>query len=304
MELITQIINILSDERPNLENALIKTKVLLHRLGEKESVEWINRELNGYDKEDEVPEYRVIHSQPKVTATDGYTRRWNDMPAVTSHLSDELKDFLTRNEMRQSISGIEHLAQGEGDTLSRSIAPEFWPKLSKGLSAGIEVEYAHCEISKSQVLQITTIIRSRLLDFVLELEEKLPNNATPDEIKNISEEIGTGSLLNNAMFGDNTTIILGDHNTQTVTNTIQKNDIESLVRHLSEKGVSKADTDELVKAIKEDGENVDFENKKPGRNVSNWMKGMLSKAVDATWKIKIGTAGSLLAMAIGKFYGF
>jgi len=304
MELITQIIDILSDEKPSLENALIKTKVLLHRLGEKESVEWINRELNGYGDDDEVPEYRVIHSQPKVTATDGITRRWNDMPAVTSHLSDKQRDFLTRNEMRQSISGIEYLARGEGDTLSRSIAPEMWPKLSEGLSAGIQVEYAHCEIAKSQILQIITVIRSRLLDFVLELEEKFPSDATPDEIKSISEEIGTGNLLNNAMFGDNTTIILGDHNIQTVTNTVQKNDIDSLVRILTDKGVSKEDTKELIKAIEEDGSDVDYENKKPGKNVASWIKKMLGKAVDSTWKIQIGAAGSLLATAIGKYYGF
>lgn len=304
MELISQIIDILSDEKPNLENALIKTKVLLHRLSEKKSVEWINRELNGYSDEDEVPEYRVINSQVKVTATDGYTRRWNDMPAVMSHLTDKEREYFTRNELRQSISGIEHLAHGEGSTLSRSIAPEFWPKLSKGLSSGIHVEYAHCEIAKSQILQIITIIRSRLLDFVLELEEKLPSDATPDEIKSISKEIGTGNLLNNAMFGDNTTIILGNHNIQTVTNTVKKNDIDSLVRLLSDKGMLKEDTDELIKAIEDDGDNVDYENKKPGKNVSSWIKKMLSKAVDSTWEIQIGAAGSLLAMAIGKYYGF
>lgn len=304
MELITQIIDILSDENPNLENALIKTKVLLHRLGEKDSVEWINRELNGYSFDDEVPEYRVIHSQPMITATDGLTRRWNDMPAVISHLSEKERNFLTRNEMRQSISGIEHLAHSEGNTLSRSLVPELWPKLSKGLSAGIHVEYAHCEISKSQILQIITIIRSRLLDFVLELEGRLPVNATSDDIKNLSKEIEAGNLLNNAMFGDNTTIILGNHNIQSVTNTIQKNDVDSLVSLLSDKGISKQDTDDLIKAIHDDGDNVDYENKKPGANVSAWMKKMLGKAIDSTWKIQIGAAGSLLAMAIGKYYGF
>jgi len=304
MELISQIIDILSDEKPNLENALIKTKVLLHRLGEKESVEWINRELNGYSDEDEVPEYRVINSQVKVTATDGYTRRWNDMPAVMSHLTDKEIQYFTRNELRQSISGIEHLAHGEGCSLSRSIAPEFWPKLSKGLSAGIHVEYAHCEIVKSQILQITTIIRSRLLDFVLELEEKLPKDASPEEIKSISEEIGTKNLLNNTMFGDNTTIILGDNNIQAVNNIVKNNDIDSLVKFLTQSGVSKEDTADLVKAIEDDGDKIDYEDKKPGSNVTNWIKKMLSKAVDSTWKIQIGAAGSLLATAIAKYYGF
>lgn len=304
MELIAQIIDILSDENPSLENALIKTKVLLHRLGEKDSVEWINRELNGYTDHDEVPEYRVIQSQPRITATDGYTRRWNDMPAVMSHLSEKQRDHLTRHEMRESISGIEHLANSDGDSLSRPIPPEFWPSLSEGLSSGIQVEYAHCQVAKSQVLQIVTIIRSRLLDFVLELEDKLPEDATPEDIKNFSNQIGAGHLLTNAMFGDNTTIVLGNNNVQTVTNSIIKNDIESLVKFLSSNGVSIDDTEELKKAIVEDRDGVDYENKRFGKKVSEWIKKMLEKSVDATWKVGIGSAGNILATAITKYYGF
>ncbi|MEH6541684.1 hypothetical protein [Halopseudomonas sp.] len=36
MKLINEIIDILSSEKPNLTNALIKTKVLLYKLGQKE----------------------------------------------------------------------------------------------------------------------------------------------------------------------------------------------------------------------------------------------------------------------------
>jgi len=304
MELINQIIEILSSENPSLENALIKTKVLLHKLGEKDSIEWINREINGYAECDEVPEYRVIRSQPRITATDGYTHRWNDIPAVTNHLTEKQIRHLTRNEMRDSISGIEHLAQGEGDKLTSPIPPEFWPRLGEGLSDGIQVEYAHCQIAKSQILQINTIIRSRLLDFVLELDAKVPVDTTPEDMKTLSEKIGTGNLLNNAMFGNNTTIILGDHNTQTVNNSIIQNDIDSLVRHLKENGITSDDANELVECINADEEQVDIAGKKPGPRVSSWIKTMLGKAVDATWKIKIGAAGSLLASAIGKYYGF
>ena len=34
------------------------------------------------------------------------------------------------------------------------------------------------------------------------------------------------------------------------------------------------------------------------------MKKLLGKAVDATWQVQNGAAGSFLAMAIGSFYGF
>ena len=42
MKIIEEIIEILSSEGGSLNDALFKTKVLLHRLGEKELVEWVN----------------------------------------------------------------------------------------------------------------------------------------------------------------------------------------------------------------------------------------------------------------------
>lgn len=91
MNLIREIIDILSDSSPNLENALIKTKVLFHRLGEKTYVEWINKELNGYSTDDEVPSYRVVPSTPRIAVSDTVSRRWPDMLAPTSHLGDNVK---------------------------------------------------------------------------------------------------------------------------------------------------------------------------------------------------------------------
>ena len=50
MIIIDEIIDNLSSETLNLSNALIKTKVLLYKMGEKDLEKWINNELNGYEK--------------------------------------------------------------------------------------------------------------------------------------------------------------------------------------------------------------------------------------------------------------
>ena len=47
MKLVDEIIEILSSDNGILSNALIKTKVLLHKMGHKELVMWVNKELNG-----------------------------------------------------------------------------------------------------------------------------------------------------------------------------------------------------------------------------------------------------------------
>lgn len=60
MKIVDEIIDTLSSEGASLNDALFKTKVLLHRLGEKELVEWVNLELQGYKDSDELPEYRKM----------------------------------------------------------------------------------------------------------------------------------------------------------------------------------------------------------------------------------------------------
>lgn len=303
MKQITEIIDILSDENVNLENALIKTKVLMHRMGEQGAVEWINKELTGYSDQEEIPEYRVITARLQVTAADG-VQQWNKMPAPIGHLTEKERSNITKVEMSQSISAIEHLAQGDGNTLTRDISPEYWSKLSEPLSPGIEIQRAWSEVAKSQVLEINTIIRSRLLDFVLQLEAKIPTGVDIEEAKTKAKDIGAGDLFNSAMFGDNTTIIVGDHNTQSINNSVVKNDLDSLIKLLGEKGVSEADTNALKSAVQSDSSNIDLVKKEYGPAVKCWVKTMMDKAVDGTWTIGLDAAGSLLTTALTKFYGF
>lgn len=60
MKIVDETIELLSSSNGILTDALIKTKVLLHKIGHKELVIWVNKELNGYNKNDELPSYRII----------------------------------------------------------------------------------------------------------------------------------------------------------------------------------------------------------------------------------------------------
>jgi hypothetical protein len=63
MKLIVEIIGLFSSTKGSLAEALIKTKIVLHKIGHKELTEWVNNELNGYTNEDQVPPYRVLRAQ-------------------------------------------------------------------------------------------------------------------------------------------------------------------------------------------------------------------------------------------------
>jgi hypothetical protein len=123
-------------------------------------------------------------------------------------------------------------------------------------------------------------------------------------MKERSKEIGVSDLFHNTVFGDNATIIIGDSNSQKIRNTVIKNDLASLQQLLREKGLSENDVSDLAEAIQADEDSSEISKESFGKNVSLWIGKMVSKAATTAWDIKVGAAGSLLAKAIGKFYGF
>ena len=58
MNILTEIVDLLSDEKNSLASALLKMKVLSSRLNNHELSEWIDKEINGYNNKDMLPEYR------------------------------------------------------------------------------------------------------------------------------------------------------------------------------------------------------------------------------------------------------
>jgi AbiTii len=281
----------------------MKTKVLLHQLGRKELVGWVNLELNGYPDDIRVPEYRILTVQVKGNlSNNAYT--YNDQPLPTAHLGEEIQLQLARYGARESISALEELARKDTQGLVIPIAPEFYGLLSKPLTGYYQVQRAWRAIGPGQLAQILTQVRSRLLDFVLELSEKVGEQMTAEDIKRVGQSPDTTSMFNNAIFGDNATILVGDQNRQTVANRITRGDFEALKSLLQERNVPVVDIEDLRSAIKADDDGEDVKAKRFGPRVRDWMKSMLSKAIDTSWQIEIGIASNLLTDALKAYYGW
>src|SRR5262249_33164365 len=154
------------------------------------------------------------------------------------------------------------------------------------------VQRAWRAIGVGQVDQIFTQIRSRLLDFLLELSEKVDPGMTDDDVKRVGRSPETSSMFDRAIFGDNTTILIEDHNRQNVTNQIIKGDFDSLKSSLTEKNVSTEDIDDLKSALHADEKAIEVKSKNFGPSVRTWLKKMLSKAIDTSWQIEIGIASN------------
>ncbi len=272
-------------------------------MGRKELVMWVNKELNGYTEKDELPDYRIISAQVRVSATNGaYTV--NSHPIPMNHLDKEFKHSLEQAKIDYSLATIEKMVTDSDDVmLHRPLPMELNGLLGEGLVNSYIVQRAWSEIPIASVSNILMQVRSRLLDFVLELNSEFSDIESDKELKEAVGKFDASNLFNNAIFGDNVTILLGSENVQKVTNSIIKNDFETLSKVLQKNGVDKDDVNLLKDAIDSDQSFSIVEKDKFGPSVKSWMELMLSKAINASWQIELGAAGSLLATALNNYYG-
>lgn len=303
MKLIGEIIEILSSDTGKLSDALIKTKVLLHKIGHKELVPWVNSELNGYPNRDSVPEYRVLPAEVLVNASNGaYQVASRHIPM--GHLNKEQRMALETARMDQSLAVLEKFSEKDRGRLQAHIPMESYGLLEEGLGNQYRIESAWSEISPASVLQILIQVRSRLLDFVLELNDQFPSELDDDQVKERIGSVAAKNLFNSAIFGDNTTILVGSSNTQSVSNVDVKGDFNALAKTLEKNGVSNLDIAALKNAIDQDSSVINQDSREYGPAVKSWLQTMLSKAVETSWNIELGVASSLLATALNSFYGW
>jgi len=102
--------------------------------------------------------------------------------------------------------------------------------------------------------------------------------------------------------GDGNIINTGNNNTITANITVKKGDKNALERHLAANNIEDSDIQELTSII--DRDNTAIKEQKFGETVNSWIKKMLGKAVDGSWKISLGVAGKLLTDAITSYYGW
>lgn len=305
MKLVDEIIQLLSDEGASLTAALLKTKVLLFKIGQKDLAEWVNKELNGYSDEDVVPEYRVLAAQVLVNAAN-VAYQFNSHPIPIGHLSESRRKSLEYSEMRQSLAVLEKLVSGgkPNGSLSSPIPMEWNGLLGESLVPGTHIQKAWCEIGVASVSGIFIQVRSRLLDFLLELNDQLPGEMDDNQIKQKAEKIDTQAMFRGAIFGNNTTIVVGSANSPIITNTSLVGNIEALIQELRKQGVNDEQLASLKVAIEEDVGKETEAKKEFGPAVKNWLDSLVVKSASVSGQLELAIVANVITTKLQAFYGW
>jgi AbiTii len=292
--LLDDIITILSDQNGSLESALLKTKILMRKLGHKELVGWVNAELTGYEANADVPTYRHVHSSPHGhVVLNGW--QYKDTLLPLSTLKEGIRKNVTEINISSSIGTIEEQVKTyrkNNTGLVRQLTPDYMPALAKGLAPGAAILAAWCEINMAEVEAILVQVRSRLLDFCLELQEQL-GDATEQELPEKAASIDTLRLFQTIVYGG--TVIVGSSKIQ-VTN--KQGDIDGLLKEIGKLGFDQEDLEELRAAVKADHKPDVTEGE-----TSKWYMKALKKAKDGVIDFGADVVTKVMVEALKHYAG-
>lgn len=238
----------------DLHSILLKTKVLAYDLKNEDLKKWVKSEVDGYSTQHDIPDYRIITGAGiRGTFFNGVCKHSNsDIGISTVH--EDLREGSEDIYIYQGVIGLEEMAKKD----------QFWSPLSyewvqlynihnaKRLSHGqYQLVEAHRIILGVRLTQIIGIIRSRLQDFILEIDnlnwnmdredppfeqvERIFNftiNNHVQEVNNMSNFEGDGDNYNVGQAGAVGKYARSDGNT--FTQSEQKQSLAEVVREIQQ----------------------------------------------------------------------
>lgn len=282
------------DSKISIVQLLRKALLISRKLGLADFESWINSELNGYENGTQIPDYRIVRGS--IQAYNPYNGIW--MPIFFESAKES--ELLSSRKISQKITELEKLS--EKDNQSQLHVP-FPNEIETRLVKRLDVPSRPVLIVPyTSLIGIIETVRNIILDWTMKLESE---GILGDGI-NFSEKDKTNAISNNQINITNFQGIIGNINNSEIQQnnklSINKNDFESLKNYLTkELKLQTEDVAELENAIKADEKPSEID--KYGKNVSQWLGKMISKAASGLLNLSVNTAANVLGIAISKYYG-
>lgn len=301
MSLLRDIQNVAVDSTTDISTLLRKCKILAARLRNTEFIEWVDSELNGYEKVESLPVYRILDVESQGHFAGSFGRTLNNAPIPPSCLPKEFRDQITKSYLMAPISAYSSLI----DNKDRNNVREQWPADFVALYAGEIYRDLNCisawkVIPFNALVAIVDTIKTRILNFAMEIEGEAPDageaplNEPPLPQKRVSQVFNTyiSGTVQNVATGSSNFSQEGDFQ-------ISVGNFKQLRDYLSSQGLSENDIDSLEEAIEKDNENKESG---IGNSVQTWIGNMIGKASTGAWNVSTSIASTLLGKALSKYF--
>lgn len=246
MSLLRDIRNAAIDPTIGLSAVLLKAKVLAAYLKNKDLADWLDRELNGYPAEVEIPKYREIQGMVYGRFALPF-QQVVTLQIPPSVLPENLRHWGELAYLREPIATYAAVLAKSANGATAVRFP--WPTEMARLYGSEAYERAQCveawlAAEPSVLAGLLDSVRSRVLGFALAIEAENPQageadiRSTPVEPTKVSQHFQT------IIYGGTNNVATGGSNlSQTIT--IQPGDFEALRSSLQAAGAKDCEIEEL-----------------------------------------------------------
>jgi len=192
-----------------LTDLLRRCKVLAARLKHAEFANWVSRELNGYENDEEVPPYRVVSTPNSIGSFVGAMgMRASGVPLPLMNVPEGVREKLRVTSFRQSVAALQELATNDRKGLQRPWDANLIAVLQAKFMEGMMLVAAHADVPPGAVSGILDTVRTRVLDFVLAIKaqnpeagESPPNAAPPIQSQTVTNVFNSTIIGGHANIG-------------------------------------------------------------------------------------------------------
>ncbi len=302
MSLVKELLEDIQNPQMKLSSILRKAKEFASALGNEEFRKWIDSELNGYNNNEEIPDYRQFHVESRGQFFGPFGTELKNALIPPLSVPDQIRGFAEEFSMFQGVRSLESLLESDFNTFEIPWPANFVTLLSNRIYKDYNCVSAWHPLARNQVEQVLDTVRNRLLEFILELQKIHPEiSRSEDEISEIpKEKVQSASSI--LILGNQNVIAAGSQISQNIHQEMIKNDLDALLRVMRQIGVQEKDIEELKKAIEEDGPRTAPE--KLGSKVAKWVGRITEKILDGSYKTISSVTSKLIVEALFRYYGW
>ncbi|MGO9646834.1 MAG: hypothetical protein ACLPOO_02150 [Terriglobales bacterium] len=302
MSLLRDIQNAALDSTVHLPDLLRKCKVLAVRLGNEDLKRWVDSELNGYGEDDSLPAYRSFRVESHGDFFGPAGSGLRNAPIPLSCLPEKFVEMLFTHHSREPISAF-------ADLVSKGTSGSFrvpWPADLVAHVGQDIYEYMNCAsawqvIPRGAIVGILDTVRSRILNFALEIEAEAPEagEAAPGVPPVPQERVN--QVFHTQIFGNVGNVAAGSEGfSQSSAVVVVEGDFSSLRTFLTKLGIDSADLSELENSAAKDRESLQDG---MGPHTGRWLGKMISKASSGALQVGTTVATTLLTKALTQYLG-
>lgn len=188
----------------DLENIMLRLKVILFYLENEDNLKWIDQEINGYSKEEKVPDYRVATLTPYISMVDGINFYKNILAGYGAVKNSEDLQKIISYEIRDGINSVKE------DPNLRFYYNDFIRNIFtdsiEGRRAFIVEAYGKIDVGAME--RVRSVVKNKVLSILLVLEKKYGSldDYDPSEISEEEKKEVSQIIKNYITMGDNNTI--------------------------------------------------------------------------------------------------